>query len=70
MDVLEVLVESSEDEEEQTAQLDALEAAIRNMKKKHQNDDNLTDNSNDGDSGGRTSGSGNLWFVSPEKGPH
>ena len=68
MDVLEVLVESSEDGEEQTAQLDALEAAIRNMKKKCQNDGN--NNSNDGDSGGRTSGSGDLWFVSPEKGPH
>jgi hypothetical protein len=35
MDVLEVLLESSEDGKKQTAQLDALEAAIRNMKKKH-----------------------------------
>jgi hypothetical protein len=48
----------SEDQEEQTAQLDALEAAIRNMRRKHQNDGNTTDNSNDGDSGGRTSGLG------------
>jgi hypothetical protein len=70
MDVLEVLVESSEDGEEQTAQLDALEAAIRNMRRKRRNDGNTTDKSNDGDNGGRTSGSSDPGFVSPEKGQH